>query len=90
MAITTRALTIGSLGILLALASPGEFKFRHHFADRALPGSGWGQTALVDLDGDGNLDFITGKSGGDIRWYELIRAGEWKMHLLGRKYASGS
>ena len=47
---------------LLALVSsfPGlagaEMRFKHHFGDRDLSGSGWGQTALTHVDGDGDLD----------------------------------
>ena len=39
-----------------------EINFQHHFVDRDLPGSQWGQTALVDI-GNGNrsrnhVDFL--------------------------------
>lgn len=70
------------------LAASGEFRFRHHFVDDALPGSEWGQTALADLDGDGDLDFVTGRSGGEIRWYEFVRGQGWKMHILGERSPS--
>ncbi len=68
---------------VLALA-PGELRFRHHFIDRDLPGTGWGQTALVDLDGDGDLDFITGRRSGDLFWFEFRGAGDWKRRHLGQ------
>ena len=58
-------------------------KFRHHFADRDLPGSSWGQTAAADLDRNGRPDFITGRSRGEIRWYRLERTGRWTRHRLG-------
>jgi len=64
-----------------AQASP--FQFRHHFVDDALPGSEWGQTALLDVDSDGDLDFVTGRSRGEIRWYEFRGGAAWKMHVLG-------
>lgn len=65
------------------------FRFQHHFVDRELPGSSWGQTALVDIDRDGDLDFITGKTHGDIRWYEFKKHdNSWTVHLLGRESPS--
>lgn len=65
--------------------APTGFRFEHHFVDRDLPGGSWGQTALVDIDRDGDLDFITGKTKGDIRWYEFQSHDKsWTLHLLGR------
>lgn len=43
-----------------------------------------GQTDLADLDGDGNLDFITGEQHGDIFWYQYHAPNSWRRHLLGR------
>lgn len=77
-----------SFVILLSAADPGHFQFRHHFVDNALPGSGWGQTALDDIDRDGDLDFITGQSGRDIRWYEFTKGKDWEMHLIGKNSPS--
>ena len=66
-----------------------EFRFQHHFIDRDLPGVSWGQTALVDVDRDGDLDFITGRTKGDVRWYEFQRPDKtWTLRLLGRNYPS--
>ena len=71
----------------LAVGAP-EMAFKHHFIDSALPGTAWGQTALADMDGDGDLDFITGRRGGDILWYEFVSASAWKKHLLGKESPS--
>ena len=60
-----------------------ELRFRHHFGDRGLRGSGLGQTALADVDRDGDLDFITGQRGGTIWWYEYRAADRWIKHTLG-------
>ncbi len=64
-------------------AMPTKFKFRHHFIDRNLPGGSWGQTALTDVDQDGDLDFITGQSRADVYWYEYLAADRWVKHFLG-------
>jgi len=63
-------------------AAGGELAFRHHFVDSNLPGDSWGQTALVDVDGDKDLDFITGRSRGVIRWYEFRGADSWVRHAV--------
>lgn len=60
-----------------------HLQFKHHFADCGLSGSTWGQTALADLDGDRDLDFITGQTGGIILWYEYQAADQWVKHVLG-------
>ncbi len=62
--------------------------FRHHFVDRDLPGSAWAQTAVADLDRDGRLDYITGKSNAEIRWYRMERPDRWVMHPLGERSPS--
>jgi hypothetical protein len=59
-------------------------KFRHHFVDASLPGDAWGQTGLVDIDRDGDLDFITGRNRGEIRWYEFQKGAAWALHTLGQ------
>lgn len=58
-------------------------RFEHHYADRELPGRTWGQTALADVDGDRDLDFITGQTRGTILWYEYQAADKWLRHTLG-------
>jgi hypothetical protein len=42
-----------------------------------------GQTALVDVDQDADLDFITGEQNGRIFWYEYQRPDHWVRHVLG-------
>jgi hypothetical protein len=41
-----------------------------------------GQTALTDLDEDGDLDWIFGESG-KMSWFENVSADEWIFHPLG-------
>jgi hypothetical protein len=69
------------------------FAFRHHFISTDLPvydGFGeYGQTALVDIDKDGKLDFVLGRRGGPpgaavIWWYQFVAPGQWVRHVLGR------
>ncbi len=74
--------------IFQLIALGDEFEFRHHFADPNLPGDAYGQTSLVDIDRDGDLDFVTGRRGGDIYWYEYKSADTWVRHLLGVESAS--
>ncbi len=65
-----------------------RFQFRLHAIDREIPGDLYGQTALVDVDKDGDLDFVTGRSEGDIYWYEYQGPERWVRHLLGPKSPS--
>jgi arylsulfatase A-like enzyme len=62
--------------------------FAHHYIDRRLPGSAWGQTAAADLDQDGRLDFITGRSRREIVWYRMETADRWTRHPLGEQSPS--
>jgi CubicO group peptidase (beta-lactamase class C family) len=65
-------------------------QFRHHFIDSNLPGDSYGQTALVDIDRDGDLDFISG--GRDkqrsVFWFEYRKPGDWVRHVIGVNHPS--
>lgn len=76
--------------ILLGLdaAAQEAMRFEHHYIDRDLAGSSWGQTAAADLDRDGRPDFITGRSRGEIVWYQLEAPARWSRHLLGEQSPS--
>ncbi len=65
-----------------------RIKFGHHYIDRELPGRSWGQSALTDVDRDGDLDFVTGRSGSEILWYEYQGADRWTRHPLGQNSPS--
>lgn len=66
-----------------------RFLFTHHYAYRDLgPGRSWGQTALADIDHDGDLDFITGLRNGNVYWFEYQGPGPWVRHLLGESSPS--
>ena len=50
-------------------------------------GKSIGQTALADVDKDGDLDWIAGNAsyaGGDICWWEFDAADKWTRHALGK------
>lgn len=42
-----------------------------------------GQSSLVDIDKDGDLDFIVGSSGGSVWWFEYAGNNKWEMHKIG-------
>ncbi len=47
-------------------------------------GNRMGQTSLVDVDRDGDLDWVVGMgSGGDIWWFEYRAADDWVRHRIG-------
>ncbi len=42
-----------------------------------------GQSSLVDIDNDGDLDWIVGSSGNSVYWFEYQAADKWIKHLIG-------
>src|SRR5688500_20203985 len=82
------------LAIVLVLLFPAiasaEMRFTHHYIDRDLPGASYGQTSLVDVDKDGDLDFITGGRDGqrNVFWFEYRSADEWVRHVVGSAHPS--
>lgn len=74
--------------LLAGSVQAAEPKFKHHYIDQDLPGGSWGQTALVDVDKDGRLDYITGQSRGSIFWYQQEAPDRWVRHKLGEKSPS--
>ena len=71
-------------------ADSARLRFRHHYIDRDLPGDSYGQTSLVDIDRDGDLDFITGGKGPDrsVYWFEFQQPAQWVRHVLGTQHPS--
>jgi hypothetical protein len=64
--------------------SVSKFRFRHHLIDTGLPGNGFGQTALVDLNGDGRLEFVMGQRGGPLFAYQYHAPDRWTRHRVGQ------
>jgi len=73
-----------------AVAARGEFHFKHHYIDADLPGKEYGQTSLVDVDKDGDLDFITGGKDPQkhVFWFEYRGPDDWVRHVLGDNHPS--
>jgi len=69
--------------MLCSAAYAGFPKFEYHLIDKI--GRQMGQTSLVDVDKDGDLDWIAGCNGADIWWFEYKGPDNWVRHLLGRK-----
>jgi hypothetical protein len=79
---------------LLTMSVPettqADLRFKHHFIDADLPGKEYGQTTLVDVDRDGDLDFITGGKDPQkhVFWFEFRAPDEWARHVVGENHPS--
>ncbi len=79
-----------------ATASAATFSFEHHYISRDLPvrsnGAGdYGLTALVDIDKDGDLDFVLAGRASQpslLYWFEYQGADKWVQHVAGSNYLS--
>ncbi len=96
----SRALSRSAFLLLVAwaagVAAAADLQFRLHFIDRTLPVSNtsvgdYGLTALVDLDRDGDLDFVLGgrpSRPSRLYWYEFQAADRWVRREVGTDYLS--
>ena len=61
-----------------------DIQFRVHEIDRPT-GVGFGQTSAIDIDRDGDVDFVSGRQFGDVFWFENQGSLKWVRHLIGEK-----
>lgn len=61
---------------------PPAMLFDVHEIDRP-GGKNFGQTSAVDVDQDGDLDFVSGQRQGSVFWFEFRGPKQWVRHLVG-------
>ncbi len=67
--------------LIISYSLAAQFpSFKHHIIGET--GFHMGQTALVDLDNDSDLDWVFGESG-KLSWFEYQSADKWVLHPLG-------
>ena len=74
---------IVGISVFCSLARAEFPKFEYH--QIAQIGNQMGQTSLVDVDKDGDLDWIAGCNGGTIWWFEYKGPDNWVRHTLAQK-----
>jgi hypothetical protein len=79
-------LVLAGWSLSLSVVAGDPFpRFQLHRIDNF--GRNIGQTALVDVDRDGDLDWIAGNAsyaGGEICWWEFQKPDRWVRHRLGK------
>ncbi len=60
-----------------------KFRFKYHIIASDLPTGLYAQTALADLDNDGQLEYILGQQYGTIFYYKYHAPDHWTEHILG-------
>jgi hypothetical protein len=84
------------ISVIESAALAADLQFRHHFISRELPAKDqtvgdYGLTALVDVDRDGDLDFVLGGrpfKPSQLYWFEFQAPDRWVQHLVGTNYLS--
>jgi hypothetical protein len=91
-----KSILVCCLLFVVGLHAGETFQFVHHFVQAELPivdneKGDYGLTALVDLDRDGDLDFVLGgrqPQPSHLYWFEFQGPGKWVQHLVGTNYLS--
>ena len=81
--LVSRVFVAGAISTVCSLAYAKFPEFEYHQID--LIGNQMGQTSLVDVDKDGDLDWIVGCNGGDLWWFEYQQPDNWLRHLIAQK-----
>ncbi|MCS7237743.1 MAG: VCBS repeat-containing protein [Thermoguttaceae bacterium] len=76
------------VGLYAQETKQADLRFRHFVVDVGLEGRGFGQTALVDLTGDGRPEFVVGVAFGPIFVYEYKQADRWVRYRVAEESAS--
>jgi hypothetical protein len=76
------ALLFGGLIACSGDSRAADVSFRIHEIGRP-GGSTFGQTSAIDVDKDGDLDFISGRQGGTVFWFEQQSPDRWTAHKIG-------
>ena len=71
-------------GALVCVVAGGSAAEMPHFEAYQIGdvGRSMGQTSLVDIDRDGDLDWVVGQSG-KMWWFEYVAADQWIQHDMG-------
>lgn len=80
----TLLLTLSNVVETFAQGSNKKIQFRTHIIDDSLIGGAFSNTALADMDGDGQLDYIMSSRGTDkIYVYKFHEPGHWSRYIVG-------
>ncbi|HEX2879728.1 MAG TPA: hypothetical protein VHO25_09320, partial [Polyangiaceae bacterium] len=71
-----------------AAATDQVFAFSTHWIGTFEGGGNVGITGMADFDNDGDLDFASGRPGGDQQWWEYCSADHWVQHTVGTGHNS--
>ena len=74
---------ISALLLFAGLLSTAQFPEFKYYAIGETEEELLGQSSLVDMDRDGDFDFIVGSSGGEVWWFEYQDAERWIRHKKG-------
>jgi hypothetical protein len=71
-----------------AAAVDADFPFSVHWIGDFGGAGNVGITGMADFDNDGDLDFASGRPGGDEQWWEYCSPDHWVQHTMGSGHNS--